>query len=281
MRHLNTDLIYQAVYDAICKITFECDPMLHDLIQKAQQAETKALPQEILGMILSNHRYAAEDRIPLCQDTGSTVVFAEIGEEIHLYGKALDASIQVATRDAQRDCPLRASIVLEPLFDRVNSRDNSPAVIHTEIVPGDKLRLLVAQKGGGAENMSFMKMMSPSSNVDSILDFITEGVITAGSRPCPPLILGIGIGGNFETAPLLAKKALFLSLEGEHSDPRYAELERRIVRKINHEGCGAQGYGGRTTVLSARIIDAPCHIASLPVAVNIQCHAHRHKEIIL
>src|SRR5690554_1295552 len=186
MRHLNTDLIYQAVYDAICKITFECDPMLHDLIQKAQQAETKALPQEILGMILSNHRYAAEDRIPLCQDTGSTVVFAEIGEEIHLYGKALDASIQVATRDAQRDCPLRASIVLEPLFDRENSRDNSPAVIHTEIVPGDKLRLLVAQKGGGAENMSFMKMMSPSSNVDSILDFITEGVITAGSRPCPP-----------------------------------------------------------------------------------------------
>lgn len=281
MRQLNTDLIYKAVYDAICKITFVCDPVLHDLIKKAEQAETETLPKEILAMILSNHSFAAEDRIPLCQDTGSTVVFAEIGEEIHLRGRSLNTAIQDATRDAQRDCPLRASIVLEPLFERRNSRDNCPAIIHTQIMAGDKVRLLVAQKGGGAENMSFMKMMSPSSDVDSIVDFISEGVIAAGSRPCPPLILGIGIGGNFEMAPLLAKKALFLSLEEEHSDPHYADLERRIINKINRQGCGAQGYGGMTTVLSARIISAPCHIASLPVAVNIQCHAHRHEEIIL
>jgi len=281
MRFIDTSLIYTAVYETICKISFVCDPQLHEAILEAQHRETEDLPREILGMIIQNHNYASEDKIPLCQDTGTTLIFAEIGTDIHFSGKPFSETIQAATADAQHDCPLRASIVLEPIFERNNSKNNCPAVIHYELVPGDKLRLLVAQKGGGAENMSFMKMLSPSASADTIVDFVAEGVIAAGSRPCPPLILGVGIGGNFEEAPLLAKKALFLDLNGHHQDPRYAELEKRIVAKINHAGCGVQGFGGNNTVLSARIITAPCHIASLPVAVNLQCHVHRHEEIII
>jgi len=281
MRHLDITQIQKAIYKAICEISFACDSALHEALQNALEQENDKLPRDILETILLNHKLAQQDHIPLCQDTGSTVVIAEIGQELHIQGGSLIDAINNATAAAQKNCPLRASIVKEPLFERDNSSNNCPAIIHFEIVPGSELRLLIAQKGGGAENMSFMKMHSPALDEEGLINYVVDGVLAAGSRPCPPLILGIGIGGNFEQAPLMAKKALFRDLGSSHADPRYQDLESIILKRVNKLGCGAQGFGGKTTALAVHIISAPCHIASLPVAVNIQCHAHRHKEIVL
>lgn len=279
MREISTREIQAAVYGAITEISYHCHPRLTELLEVALSRETSELPRDILQTILQNHRLSPSTHIPLCQDTGTTVVFAEIGNQVRITDGLFSDAVNAAAIQAQAKCPLRASIITDPLFDRVNSGNNSPAVIHTRIVAGDRVRLMIAQKGGGAENMSFMKIFSPSVGKEAIIEYITEGVISAGSRPCPPLILGIGIGSNFEGAPLLAKKALFEPLGRKHPDPRYGEIEAEILRLVNERGCGAQGFGGVTTALAVHILHAPCHIASLPVAVNIQCHAHRHKEI--
>lgn len=281
MREISSDTIQQAVYRAITKISYHCDPCVTSALEVALKKESSELAKDALNSILLNHRVSPESNIPLCQDTGSTVVFAEIGTDMHVVGQTLPELINEAVRRAQKDCPLRASTVAEPLFERNNMNDNTPAIIHIEFVEGDKIKLLLAQKGGGAENMSFMKMLSPAAGTQGIIDFVCENVLAAGSRPCPPLILGIGIGSNFEGAPLLAKKALFEPLGRPHPDTRYREMECEITQRINSLGCGVQGFGGGCTVLATHILYAPCHIASLPVAVNIECHAHRHIEVII
>ncbi|MCB5261679.1 MAG: fumarate hydratase [Candidatus Cloacimonetes bacterium] len=281
MREISSGTIQEAVYRAISRMSYHCDPRVTLALSEALNTETNELARDALQSILQNHKLSPETSIPLCQDTGSTVVFAEIGAHFHLTGQSLPELINAAVRRAQKDCPLRASTVADPLFERNNRGDNTPAIIHIEYVEGDKIRLLIAQKGGGAENMSFMKMLSPALGAEGIIDFVCEGVLAAGSRPCPPLILGIGIGSNFEGAPLLAKKALFEPFGRAHPDLRYRQMESEITKRINTLGCGVQGFGGSCTVLATHILQAPCHIASLPVAVNLQCHAHRHSEVII
>lgn len=281
MREVSSDHIQEAVYQAITEMSYCCDPQVTLALNKALETETNELARDALTSILENHRISFPDNIPLCQDTGSTVVIAELGSQVQIVGQTLPDLINAAVSRAQKDCPLRASTVAEPLFERKNMGDNTPAIIHVEFTEGDKIRLLIAQKGGGAENMSFMKMLSPAATAADIVDFVCEGVLAAGSRPCPPLVLGIGIGSNFEGAPLLAKKALFEPLARPHPEARYRELELRITEMINNLGCGVQGFGGNNTILATHILYAPCHIASLPVAVNLQCHAHRHSEVII
>lgn len=281
MRKIYSEQIQQAVYQAITEVSYHCDPKVTEALQQALEGESNELAQDVLSSILENHRTSPESMIPLCQDTGSTVVLAEIGAGVQILGQSLPEAINAAVRQAQHDCPLRASTVSEPLFERKNTGDNTPAIIHVEYVAGERIRLLIAQKGGGAENMSFMKMLSPAIGADGIIDFVCDGVLAAGSRPCPPLILGVGIGSNFEGAPLLAKKALFEPLGRAHPDAKYHQMERQITERINTLGCGVQGFRGNCTVLGTHILHAPCHIASLPVAVNLQCHAHRHCEVII
>lgn len=281
MRKISSEQIQQAVYQAITEVSYHCDPKVTEALQQALEGESNELAQDVLSSILENHRISPESMIPLCQDTGSTVVLAEIGTGVQILGQSLPEAINAAVRQAQHDCPLRASTVSEPLFERKNTGDNTPAIIHVEYVAGERIRLLIAQKGGGAENMSFMKMLSPAIGTDGIIDFVCDGVLAAGSRPCPPLILGVGIGSNFEGAPLLAKKALFEPLGRAHPDAKYHQMERQITERINTLGCGVQGFRGNCTVLATHILHAPCHIASLPVAVNLQCHAHRHCEVII
>lgn len=281
MREISSETIQEAVYQAISEISYHCDPCVTLALEEALSRESNELARDALKSILENHRISPESNIPLCQDTGSTVVFAEIGADVHIVGQTLPELINAAVRRAQKACPLRASTVAKPLFERSNRGDNTPALIHIDFVLGDKIKLLVAQKGGGAENMSFMKMLSPAAGAQGIIDFVCKNVLAAGSRPCPPLMLGIGIGSNFEGAPLLAKKALFEPLGRPHPDARYRAMECEITERINALGCGVQGFGGSCTVLATHILQAPCHIASLPVAVNIECHAHRHLEVII
>jgi fumarate hydratase subunit alpha len=267
--------IYRDVYAAIKKITYHVDPAVIKELNKTRNAEQSEIAKDVLDAILLNHELSPKNSIPMCQDTGTTVVFAELGIDVQLE-EPLQDTINRALSAAQSELPLRASIAFDPFFSRENSGNNCPAILHIKLVWGNTLRLMIAQKGGGAENMSFMKMFNPGISSAEIVDFVVNGVLAAGSKPCPPLILGIGIGGNFEQAPLLAKRALFEPLGRAHPDEEYHKLEQGILAEINAKGCGAQGFGGACTALAVHILHAPCHIASLPIAVNLQCHAHRH-----
>lgn len=280
MRCIPAKEIVAAVFEAIQYISYNPDPELHKFLVNALQYEQDELARDAIKAILENHKLSPANRIPLCQDTGTTIVFAQIGVGICLE-EPLTESINKAVRDAQKSLPLRASMVQEPLFMRKNTNTNVPAFVHIESIPGDSLILEIAQKGGGAENTSFSVMLNPSSESDEIIDLICSKVIESGSKPCPPIVLGIGIGGNFELAPILAKKALFEKLGRANSIPEYAHMEKQIVERINNQGCGVQGLGGKITVIAAHIKSAPCHIASLPLAVNMQCHVHRHTRVEL
>lgn len=279
MRDVSCETIINKVAQAITEISFRIDPKVNEALKTAYTNETKPLAKDALESILANHSLAPSQEIPLCQDTGTTVVFAELGTEIHFADFTLQEAIDKAVIKAAAEVPLRASMYQDPLYKRVNTKDNSPAILHIEQVKGSDLVLKIAQKGGGAENMSFMQMFSPSATKEEIIDYIVKKVVEAGSRPCPPLVLGIGLGGNFELAPLLAKKALFRPLGEANEIEYYAGMEREIVKRINISGTGIQGCGGEHTAIAAHILCAPCHIASLPVAVNINCHAHRHIEV--
>ncbi|MCB5248563.1 MAG: fumarate hydratase [Candidatus Cloacimonadales bacterium] len=278
MRKLSKDTITRKVFEAIRYISYHPDPDMSAMLQDALNEEESDIVRDVLNAILENHRVSASDRIPLCQDTGSTVVFADLGIEVQLE-EALQDSINRAVIQAQRELPLRASIMKDPYALRQNSGNNSPGIVHINSVSGSGLNMWICQKGGGAENMSFLKMFNPGADHEEIVNYISEKVIAAGSKPCPPLILGIGIGGNFETAPLLAKRALLEALGREHPKNEYALLERDIKDRVNAGGCGVQGFGGNHTVLAVHVLSAPCHIASLPIAVNVECHAHRHIRV--
>lgn len=259
-----------------------CTLLGEDVIQALEQAragEESPVGREILDRIIENAQVAKAERIPLCQDTGMAIVFLEIGQEVHVEGGALSEAIHEGVRQGYRDGSLRKS-VLHPI-SRVNTGDNTPAVIHTEIVPGDRLKITMAPKGFGSENMSRVTMFPPSAGIEAVKDFVVQRIEESGGNPCPPIVVGVGIGGTFEKAALIAKKALLRPLGTANPDPLLAEIEEELLNRINNLGIGPMGLGGRTTALEVHVNTYPTHIASIPCAVNIQCHSCRHREVEL
>ncbi len=250
-------------------------------IKRARESEESSVAQEVLDRILENSEIASEEKIPLCQDTGTAVVFLELGQGVHITGGDLYSAINEGVRQGYDKGYLRKSMVSQPYSARVNTKDNTPAIIYTDIVSGDKLKITVMPKGGGAENMTRLAMLSPAHGRQGIIDFVVNTVDEAGSNPCPPVIVGIGIGGTSEQTLMLAKKAWLREVGKPNRDAEHAELEREILKRINNLGIGPMGYGGRTTTLAVHVEVFPTHIASLPVATNLQCHSARHKEVIL
>jgi len=250
-----------------------------DALKDRYQREESPLGKEILQKILENAEVAPKENLPLCQDTGICVFFVDFGQEVVIEGGNIEEAINEGVRRGYTRGYLRKSIVSDPLFDRVNTKDNTPSIIHTRIVPGNKIKIIFAPKGGGAENMSRLCMLKPADGVEGVKNFIIKTVKDAGPNPCPPVIVGVGIGGDFEMAAFLAKKALLRKIGKHNSDQRYAKLEEELFLSINRLGIGPQGFGGRITALWVSIEYFPCHIASLPVAVNMQCHSARHREI--
>ncbi|MGO9120342.1 MAG: fumarate hydratase [Desulfomonilaceae bacterium] len=248
-------------------------------LERAQAAEESPIGKEILGRIIENAAIAKTENIPLCQDTGMAVLFLEIGQDLHFDGGLLTEAIQEGVRRGYEEGHLRKS-VLHPIT-RINTGDNTPAVIHTEIVSGDRLKITMAPKGFGSENMSRVTMFPPSAGMEAVKDFVVQRVQESGGNPCPPIIVGLGLGGTFEKAALIAKKALLRSLGSKNPDPLLADLENDLLDRINRLGIGPMGLGGKTTALAVHVNTYPTHIASIPCAVNIQCHSSRHREIEL
>ena len=246
-----------------------------DTIKEAEKQEESPLGKEVLGKIIENDLLAREKHLPICQDTGVAVVYLTIGSEVTFTGDIYEA-VNEGVRQAYTEGYLRKSVVRHPL-DRVNTKDNTPAIVHVKVVPGDTFRIDVAPKGGGSENMSVVKMLIPADGVEGIKKLVIDTVFNAGGKPCPPVIVGIGIGGNFEKCALMAKEALFREIDDRSPDPLACKLEEELKEEINKLGVGPMGFGGRITCLAVKVNVYPCHIASLPVAINIQCHAARHK----
>lgn len=275
MREISSSLITETVSRLFQEANY-CLPedVIHAL-KKAQNAEESERGKEVLRQVLENAAVAAQGKLPLCQDTGVAVVFLEIGQEIHINGDLVTA-INEGVRQGYQGGYLRKSMVSKPFSERRNSQDNTPAVVYTEIVAGDTLKIWVMPKGGGAENMTRLAMLTPAQGRQGIIDFVVGAVDEAGSAPCPPVIIGVGIGGTAEKAALLAKKALLRKVGEPNSDPDVAGLEKEMLERINRLGIGPMGYGGRITALAVHAEVFPCHIASLPVVVNLQCHSARH-----
>ena len=274
-----------AITDAIARLCQQANFLLNkdvlSALKQAQQTEESPLGKEVLSQIIENARIAEREQMPLCQDCGTAIVFLEIGQEAHVSGGDLNSAVGEGVRQGYAQGYLRQSVVSRPFSARVNTGDNTPPVIHAEIVPGDRVRVIVMSKGSGAENMSRLAMLKPSDGREGIIDLAVRTVDEAGANPCPPLIVGLGIGATSEKVMLLAKKALLRKLGEPNPDPEVAELEAEILSRINDLGIGPLGFGGRTTALAVHAEVMPTHIASLPVAVNLQCHSARHKEAIL
>lgn len=280
MREIKVSEITKAVSRLCLDANFVLGEDVLASLQAALRTEPSDTGRNVLEQVIVNAEIARDEQVPMCQDTGFAVVFVELGQDVRLVGGDMYAAVNEGVRQAYTDGYLRKSIVADPLR-RVNTGDNTPAVVHLEIVPGDKIRLIVAPKGGGSENMSAVKMLKPADGAKGVADFVVETVSRAGSNPCPPIVVGVGIGGTMEKVAYLAKKALLRKLGEPHPDQFYAAMERELLERINRLGIGPQGYGGRTTALAVHIEVYPAHIASLPAAVNINCHAARHKEQVL
>lgn len=279
MREINSGEITRVVAELCVEANLHLPQGMKECITRSIEREESELCKSVLGDIASNIDCADELGVPICQDTGMAVIFAEVGQECHINGSFEDA-VNAGVAKGYVDGRLRLSIVGDPL-ERKNTGDNTPAVIHTRIVEGDKIRITVAPKGFGSENMSRLKMFTPSASKKDIVDFVTETVSLAGSNPCPPIVVGVGIGGDFEYCAYLAKKALCRDLTVRHPEPVYAELEREMLERINALGIGSQGFGGTVTALYVNIEKSATHIAGLPVAVNIGCHVTRHVERVI
>ena len=251
------------------------------VITKAKINESNPLAQSILGILEENIEAARELDVPVGQDTGMAVTFIEIGQDVHLVGGDLEAAVDRGVARAYLDGKLRCSVVSDPLYGRKNTNDNTPAVLYTKIIPGDRVKITALPKGFGSENMSAVKMFTPAATEDDIVDFVVDTVKKAGANPCPPVVVGVGIGGTFERCALLAKEALARELDDTNPDPDYAALEERMLSRINALDIGPQGFGGDTTALAVKIEKYPTHIAGLPVAVNICCHVYRHEKAVL
>jgi len=281
MRDIATKKITETIARLFQEACYHLPEDVLEALKKARRNEESPAGREALDKIVETTAISAEGEYPLCQDTGASVVFLELGQEIHITGGNLNEAINEGVRQGYRQGYLRHSMVTQPFSSRVNTGDNTPAIIHTDIVPGDRLKISVMPKGGGAENMSRLAILTPSQGRQGVIDFVVNTVDQAGGNPCPPIIIGVGIGGTSETTLLLAKKALLRQAGEQHPDPEVAKLEDEILTRVNNLGIGPMGYGGRTTALAVHAEVAPCHIASLPVAANLQCWCARHKETVI
>lgn len=279
MREIDSKLIQENIRNLCIEANYFLSDDVKDRLNKAYKEEDFEIGKTVLEKIIKNVEIAKNEKMPICQDTGMTIVFIEIGQDVHVNGD-IEEAVNNGVREGYKTGYLRKSVVGDPIR-RVNTKDNTPAVIYYNIVKGDKIKITVAPKGFGSENMSRIKMLKPSEGLQGVKDFIIETVELAGPNPCPPIVVGVGIGGTFDRAALLAKKALIRPLDIRNADPYYKNLEEELLTKINSLGIGPAGFGGRTTALAVNIETFPTHIAGLPVAVNINCHATRHKEIVL
>lgn len=277
MREIHVSEIVETVGRLCVESNYFLSEDIRKQFDEAKKTETFQVANNIIDILVENANIARDDKMPICQDTGMCVVFIEIGQEVHITGGGLEAAVNEGVRKGYRDGYLRKSVVGDPL-ERINTRDNTPAIIYYEIVEGDGFKITVAPKGFGSENMSRIAMLSPSDGVEGVKNFVLKTVREAGPNPCPPVIVGVGIGGTFEKSALLAKKALTRSIASRNKNEFYGKLEAELLYKINELGIGPQGFGGRTTALAVNIETYATHIAGLPVAVNISCHVTRHAE---
>jgi fumarate hydratase subunit alpha len=278
MREIKAQLLKDTVRDLFLEANYVIGKDIYDKLKEQYEKEESEVGKSILKQIITNDDIAAEERIAICQDTGLAVLYIELGQDVRIVEGDFEDAINQGVREAYVDGYLRKSSVGDPLFDRKNTKDNTPAIIHIRIVPGDKIKILVTPKGFGSENMSALKMLKPADGVKGVKDFVVETAVKAGPNPCPPIIVGVGIGGTVEKAALIAKKATLRPVGQSNPDERYAKLEKEILEEINKSGVGPGGLGGRTTALAVNIDHFPTHIAGLPVVVNICCHAARHAE---
>ncbi len=278
IRKIEASVITDKVKQLFMNMNYHIGSDILDALHQAEASEQSAIGKNVLAQLIENHKIASEEEIPICQDTGMAVLFVEYGDRVVIENGSFTEAVQEGVRRAYIDGYLRKSVVDDPVFDRVNTKDNTPAMIYTEIVHGDTIRILGGCKGFGSENMSAIKMLPPSAGLEGVRQFILDTVKYAGPNPCPPIVVGVGIGGTFEKAAMLAKKATLRRIDTSHHDERYAGLEQELLEEINTMGFGPAGMGGVTTALGVNIETCPTHIAGMPVAVNICCHAARHGE---
>jgi fumarate hydratase subunit alpha len=274
-RELDASAITEAVRELCIQINYVVPPDMVDAVKRARAAEESPVAQQILDLLVKNQELAAQGEYPYCQDTGYTVVFIDLGQDVHLVGADLSDAVDEGVRRGYKEGYLRGSIVRDPLFDRSNTMDNTPAFLHVRIVPGDQVRIQVDAKGGGSENKGRHAMLKPADGLEGVRDFVLRAVAEAGPDACPPGIIGVGVGGNFEWSAILAKRALLRKVGLPNADPKVAEFEAELFEMCNALGIGPQSLGGTQTVLAVHVETMATHIASLPVAVNIECHAHR------
>ena len=279
IREISCNTITQTLEKLILRAEYELDPALVKSVEAAYAEEDCPAGKYALSQLLENYNIARNEQVAVCQDTGMCVVFCELGQDAHISGGAFEDAVNEGVRRAYRH--LRKSVVKDPLYDRSNTLDNTPAVIHTRVVPGDRLSITVICKGFGSENMSAVKMLPPSAGEQGVIDFVVDTLRRAGANPCPPVILGVAIGGTFEQAAVYAKLMTARPFEEENAYPAYAALEEKLLHEINSLGIGAAGFGGRTTCLKVNICALPTHIAGMPVAVNVCCHASRHAKAVI
>jgi fumarate hydratase subunit alpha len=280
IREIHVSAITDAVKKLCMEANYDLEPDMLRAFDRALRTERSAAGKQVLQILKDNAEMARTKKMPYCQDTGMVVCFVDVGQDVHVTGGSLTDAINAGVKQGYTEGYLRASIVRSP-FDRVNTGDNTPAVIHPELVPGAQVAIKIMAKGGGCENRSKYKMLTPAEGVDGVKEWVLECVRTAGPDACPPLVLGVGIGGTFEKAALLSKKALFREVGSPNPDPVLDGHEKELLDRANRLGIGPQGYGGDTTAFAIHLLSYPCHITSLPVAVTIECHAHRHKEVTL
>jgi fumarate hydratase subunit alpha len=278
LKEISVSQVTEVVRELCIKANYDLPEDVENLIRQGLCREESEFGCYALNQIIENVELARREQVALCQDTGLAVVYLEVGQDVHFTGGSLQEAINEGVRQGYKDGYLRKSAVSDPVFDRKNTGDNTPAIIHMDIVPGDKVKITVVPKGGGAENMGALKMLKPAEGLEGVKKFVVDTVVNAGGNPCPPVIVGVGIGGTMEKAAYLAKKALTRTA-GEHNpDPKYRDLEIELLEEINRSGVGPQGFGGRITALAVNIEYFPTHIATLPVVVNLNCHASRHTE---
>ena len=281
MRTIEVDQITQAIAKMCIDACYYLSEDVYEALVAAEKTEDSALGKEIIGKLIENADISKNEDRPICQDTGMAVIFMEVGQDVHIIGGSLEEAVNAGVAKGYTEGYLRKSVVAEPLFYRKNTTNNTPAIIHTTIVPGDKLKIKLAPKGFGSENKSALKMLVPADGVEGLKKVVLETVKLAGPNACPPIVVGVGVGGTMEKAAILAKKALLRSLNKRNENPDYANLEAELLEMVNKTGVGPQGLGGITTALAVNVEYYPTHIAGLPVAVNINCHATRHAEVEL
>lgn len=276
IRQIKAETVTETVKQLFLDCNYFIGKDIMTALEKARENEKSEVGKSVLTQIIENDKLAAKEEVPLCQDTGMAILFVEYGDKVVIEDGSFEDAVNEGVRQAYKDGYLRKSVVNDPVFDRLNTKDNTPAIIHTRIVKGDKIKITAGGKGFGSENMSAIKMLTPSYGIDGVKKFILDTVRTAGPNPCPPIVVGVGIGGTFERCAQLAKKATFRAIDTHNEDVRYAKLEDELLESINKMGFGPAGLGGTTTAIGVNIETSPTHIAGMPVAVNICCHAARH-----